>query len=348
MDIFKAIDRIYEYLEEDRVEQAVMGCLRVARRNKDYFNAAIFLRELYPDKREVMWALFDDISSLKPEARKFLFEKSLEHWLEIHTVELGYDDEHVNRGDKRNILKIAAGEIETELVQWENSIADLTVPAGMDPFDMAAFTDGYTREKAKIRLRIRAIQTIKARLKTRCLNYAIQMERQLEAQKKTQTFLEDVQSEVNNFFKAHSIGVYHKLHKAAQLAISNDVEDSSLLLTEVRRALKAAADYFYPPVSGKIECSDGVQRSLGNDEYLNRLQEFLAINMNRSAAKDLLESELDYLAVFMRRLNDIASKGVHASVTLVDSKQGLVGLYLFLYNVCTRLSKNPDTEDVAG
>ncbi len=88
MDYEKAIARIYEHLEENHVEKAVMGCLRVARSAKDYLNAAIFLRELYPDKKEVVRALYDDTSHLSKEDRKFLYETSLDRWMEAHTVEL--------------------------------------------------------------------------------------------------------------------------------------------------------------------------------------------------------------------------------------------------------------------
>jgi hypothetical protein len=44
---------------------------------------------------------------------------------------------------------------------------------------------------------------------------------------------------------------------------------------------------------------------------------------------------------FLSRLNEMASKGVHASVTLAEAKQGLVGLYFFLFNVCQHLSQKP-------
>jgi hypothetical protein len=47
MDDEKTLARISEHLEEDHVERAVMGCLRIARHAKDHFPAAIFLRELY-------------------------------------------------------------------------------------------------------------------------------------------------------------------------------------------------------------------------------------------------------------------------------------------------------------
>ena len=348
MDYDKALARIHEHLEEDHVEKAVMGCLRVARGAKDYLNAAIFMRELYPDRKEVGRVLFDDVSHLTKEAQKFIWQTSLNRWLEAHTFDFNFpDDEDVDDGDKQNVLKIAVGEIDPELDQWERSIADMTLPAGMDPFDAAAFTDRFTREKAEIRLRMKALQTIKARLKTRCLNYAIEIERQLASQRQSQGFLETVQNEVNNFFKARSDEVFLKLQKAAQLSTSTDPEDASLLLTEVRRALKAVADYFYPPIAGEVTCTDGKQRLLGEEQYMNRLQEFLAARLARSTAKDLLQAELDHLAAFIRRLNEMASKGVHASATMEESKQGLVGLYFFLFNICQHLSRKAETDSSA-
>jgi uncharacterized membrane protein YccC len=118
------------------------------------------------------------------------------------------------------------------------------------------------------------------------------------------------------------------------------LEDASLLLTEVRRALKGAADYFFPPTTGKVRCMDGNERILGEEQYLNRLQEFLASRMQRSTANELLRTELDHLNAFIRRLHEVASKGVHSSTTLQEAKQGLVGLYFFLFNVTQHLSQS--------
>ncbi len=209
----------------------------------------------------------------------------------------------------------------------------------MGEFDTAAFTDRFVERKAAIRIRIKAVLSIRARVKTRCLNYAIAIERQLDTQKKGQGFLEAVQNEVNNYFKARSDDVYLKLQKAAQLAASSELEDFSLLLTEVRRALKASADFFYPATTGMILCADGKERELGDEQYLNRLNEFVARRLARSTSKEMIVAELEHLAAFFRRLNEMASKGVHGPVTLAESKQGLVGLYFFLFNICQHLSK---------
>ena len=335
MDYLVAISQVYDHLENDRVDKAVMTCLRIARNIQDHLYTAVFLREMYPVKMEFLRVLYDDTSYLKEEAQKFLVEKSLEYWLDTHTLD--YNLATNEDGENCNILAFGVGQISSELEQWELSIKDMTLPVGMGEFDTAAFTDRYTSKKELIRLRIRAVHKVKERIKTRCLNYAIRVERQLQAQSKSQNFLQQIQNEVNNYFKAHSEDVYTKLQKAAQLVDSKDSEDYSLLLTQIRRAIKASADFLYPPLEEPIKCYDGKERKLGDDQYLNRLQEFLMTTFPESTSRDLIRAELEHLDTLARRLNEIASKGVHADVTPQEAKQGLLGLYMFLYNVVVKL-----------
>lgn len=328
MDYSRVVELVYEHIDRDEVAKAVMCCLRLARHLKDHLNSAIFLREMYPDKRELARALRDDIGLLNKEAQKFIMDKSLDYWLEAHTIDFALADD--GSDEKRNVLKIGIGDIAADLEQCQRSIEDLKVPAGMGEYDTAAFTDRYSNLKAQMRLRIRALQTIRERVKARCLNYAIEIERQLSGQRKGQNFLEMAQNDVNNYFKGRSEDVYDKLQKATQLISSNDPEDLSLLLTQVRRCIKAVADFFYPPPNGVVRCSDGNERVLGEEHYLNRLHEFVTTKLQKSTSRDLISAELEHLAVLARRLNDIASKGVHANVSLAEAKQGLVALYLFL------------------
>jgi hypothetical protein len=125
------------------------------------------------------------------------------------------------------------------------------------------------------------------------------------------------------------------LLKASDLIQSTNVEDQSLLLTEVRRSIKAAADYFLslPEIGDSSSKAQPVQ----HDDYLNRLEEFLGRRFGKSSSRDLLKAEWQYLSSFARRLNDLASKGVHVNVSRAEAQQGLLGLYLFLYNICSRL-----------
>lgn len=335
MEQTELLQRIFDHIENGDIDKAVRACLRLSRHIGDHMSTALFLRELIDDRKEIARILFDDTSHLKEEAQKYLYEQSLKRWLNSRTLPflLGSRDDEENK----DVLVISVGEFPAELEQCEKSIMDLTLPSTMGEYDSAAFTDRYNQIKSSLRLRIKAIQTIKSRVLNHCLNFAIQVERQFAAQHKTNSFLERAQNEVQNYFRTRSDDVYEKLQKANQLVDSESREDLSLLLTQVRRAIKAVADYFYPSVNEIVRCADGVERRLGDEQYLNRLHEFVYTSFQRSTATDLLRAELEYLLVFARKLNDIASKGVHAEVALPEAQQGFLGLYMFLFNVVRRL-----------
>jgi len=338
MDYSAIIERVYDHLENDHVEKAVMACLRLARHTQDHLNATLFLHELYADKEQTNRVFYEDTVKLNDEQRKYIWQRALDIWLAGRTLPYSLDPDD----EEKNVLVVGAGDLDSEIIQIERSIQDMVVPPGMGEFDTAAFADRYTARKGGMRLRINAVQTVRQRIKSRCLNYAIGLEKQLQAQQKTELFLQKVQTEVNNYFKTRCEDVYTKLHKAAQLVDSNDPEDYSALLGHIRRSMKAVADFFYPSVHNLVACRDGVERRLGDEQYLNRLQEFLATKFPSGSSTDLLRAELVLLVAFARKLNDISSKGVHAQVTGEEAKQGLVGLYMFLYNVISRLqAKDP-------
>lgn len=335
MDLRDIIQKVYDELEHDRVENALMLCVRLARGIQDHLYSAIFLRET-DGMAPLLRALHNDWKELKQEAIDFIQRRSLEYWLQTRTMDFSFGRDE--KGDEMNVLAVAVGELDSDLAQLERVASELSVPAGMTPYDVAAFTDSYDRQRARIRLQMKALRTVKHRIKTRCLNYAISIERQLDAQQRTESFLHQVQNEVNNYFRGRSEDVFIKLQKAAHLIDSRDSEDRSLLLTQVRRAIKAAADFFYP-AAGKVVCSDGNERNLSDDRYLDRLQEYVAVTFAKSSSSGLLRAEMEYLIAFARRLNELASKGVHAEVSADEARQGLLGLYMFLYNVIAKLQR---------
>ncbi len=330
-----AITRIYDRCEAGDVEAAAMAAFRAARLSNDHLGAAYFMRELFPKREEVSGLLAEDMHGLGREALRFVWEKSFDRWLEVHTMDNVFpsDPRRGDPGDRRNVLAIAAGEIEGEIASWTASMQQLAPPAGMSAFDTAAFAAAAAGQRGDIQLRLMALNSIKSRLKTRCFSYALRIERQLRLQTRNTSILFEVQNEVNNFFSDRSEDVYGKLLKAAELASASG-EDAALLLTEVRRILKAVADHFRPASPEPVVCSDGRSRILGEEQYMNRLEEHLCSALRSSTAKELVLAELRLLATFLRRLNDLASKGVHASVAAAEARQGFVGLYMFLFSVC--------------
>lgn len=343
MDAIEAIERIYRCIEKGEVDNAVRGCLRVSRYMNDYFNSALFLWDLFEDKKDVARAIMDDAESLGKEGQQHLYNESHKKWLVTRTLPFSLGS--LDSGEEKNILIMSVGEFQSDLEQCERQIMDLKIPSSMGEFDSAAFMDRYSRIKYQLRLRIKAIGMIKSKILNHCFSYANQIENQLDAQQKSINFLAWVQNEVQNYFKIRSEDIFDKLQKANQLIDSSDKEDLSILLTHVRRIIKSVADYFYPPLSDAVMCSDGVKRILDDDRYLNRLQEFLQAKFKRSSSTELLRAEFDYLLVFAKKLNHIASKGVHGEVSMVEAKQGFLGLYLFLFNICQHLEESHELNE---
>lgn len=332
------IERIYDHVENDDVDKAVFACLRLSRSIGDVFNTLLFLKELRPDKKQSEQAFYDEVKDLKKEAQEFLWKTVTDHWIEGRTLEYSMTDD-----SEKRVMIMGVGEMKKEIVHLKETISDLKAPAGMDGYDLSAFTDRYDSTKSQLRLRITGISSILERIRTRSLNYASKIEHQLAAQKGADSFLMSVQNEVNTYFLSRSEGTYKKLRKATDLLGSKSSEDHALLLTSIRRAIHSATDYFYPPVQSDVVCIDGKSRKMGSEQYLNRLHEFVLKSFNKSTSTDLVQAELEYLMVFAKKINAIASKGVHSQVTESEAKQGLLGLYLFLANVIEKLEyKTPN------
>lgn len=338
MEARELIQRIYDHVEVGDVDKATIVYLRLARKIGDVFNVVMFLREMYPDRSQLQRAFFDETQQLGDDARKFVWDNTGDRWIEERTLSFSLDSDVPDK----NVLAMGIGELKREVEQMEQSIEDLRLPPGMGEFDTAAFTDRYGSLKGDMRLKIRACYTVIERVRTRCLYYASRVEAQLQAQQQTSNLVEGLQTEVNNHYAVRADSVYQKLHKATSLISSRNPEDHALLLTTIRRAIKAVADYHFPPASEPVVCRDGQTRVLGEEQYLNRLQEFCAQRFGASGSSKLLQAEVEYLSVFVKRVDKIASKGVHADVTAVEARQGLLGLYIFLSNLIAKLNEPSD------
>lgn len=339
METAAIIQQIYTHVESGHVDKAVFACIRLARSIGDVLNLLTFMRELSSDSKQFKTQFFEETKELSKDSTKYLWDRVGTEWLTGRTLQsysLGQDE----KGEELNVLTSGVGELHREIEQFEKHIIETQVPAGMGEYDTAAFTDKYVNRRSVFRLRIGANNTVIERIRTRCLNYASRIEKQIAAQSGNVNFLSDVQSIVNNYFSGRSQDTYIKLMKAAELVNSSNPEDAALLLTSVRRAISAVADFFYPSRQGDVVCRDGVTRKMGNEQYMNRLQEYCMGLIGSSTSDELLAAELAHLATFARRLNDVASKGVHAEVEPREAKQGLIGLYMFLSNVITRLETN--------
>lgn len=104
------------------------------------------------------------------------------------------------------------------------------------------------------------------------------------------------------------------LRAAETNAASGNPEAASLSATSCRRAVKAMADALYPAGQPVVDDA-GTKRSLDDQHSRNRLTQFVLDRRGRSTLADMLSSNIEMLGVRLKSLDDLASKGVHSSVT---------------------------------
>ena len=119
-----------------------------------------------------------------------------------------------------------------------------------------------------------------------------------------------------------------KFMAAYERLSSSSSEDWSHALTAARRVIKAVADAIYPPK--KVNKGE---RPLGDEQYINRLWAFLDENAQSGSDKTLAKAHIDYLGSFLQKLNDKASKGVHAEVNYEEAVRAVLYTYLTLGDV---------------
>ena len=116
-----------------------------------------------------------------------------------------------------------------------------------------------------------------------------------------------------------------KFMVAYERLASSSAEDWSHALTAARRIFKSVADSLYPP----RETPEGA-RKLGEEQYINRLWAFLEENAAAGSDKDLAKAHIKYMGAFLQRLNEKASKGVHAEVSYEEAVRAVLYTYLTL------------------
>lgn len=117
------------------------------------------------------------------------------------------------------------------------------------------------------------------------------------------------------------------LTSAQERVAQGDDEALSHATASCRRAIKALADALFPPTAPVID-EDGARRVLDDERYRNRLVEYVRQHRGRSTHADLVISNLSSFTTRLKSLDDLASKGVHARITLSEAESCISWTYM--------------------
>lgn len=126
-----------------------------------------------------------------------------------------------------------------------------------------------------------------------------------------------------------------KLMLAFKGVTTNKSEEWSQSLTTCRRLIEKLANTLYPPTDEKIN-----GRSLGKNQYINRLWAFMDRSIESESNKELAKSHVDFLGYYLESLHNITHKGVHAALTRYEAVKAVLHTYLIVGDILNYLDKS--------
>jgi len=231
------------------------------------------------------------------------------------------------------IIGKGVGELEIDLEGLLNTYQSAVTPQGMNPIDTAYFDNQNFYLRMNTQHQIDHYRSILERIKNRVYDFLCQTEKQIiygqihsDIFEQNRQFVELRLGQICPEALLKFVAVYRRSKE-------NDPESWAQALTSCRRLLKDLADTLYPPTAVPVIGADGKSRILTDDQFKNRLWQYIFEQTGRSTSSDLLLASIQDLGNRIDRLYDLTSKGVHAEVSVFEANQCLIQMYILVGDI---------------
>jgi hypothetical protein len=308
--VISALDRISDTPTSQLVEDAI----RVARLVGDYVSLTWLELEVrhIGSKQEKLDVSLELIQGLGEERARAIHQAAIEHYLEERTIPDDYSSRHWGETGKAEGSSVAEIEIKVRL--------------GNEAIRQEADLDLTT----KLHLSQQIIESILARIRTRVVRYLTREERILGLSNDADALFDDFRAETDVLLSQVCPDALEKFAAACSAFMRNEPESVNHALTSCRRLIKAVADAVYPASNQSVIGVDGKAHEMGAENYVNRIVQWISGTHSRKTEQEVVKAALLDLHSRLTRLNDLACKGVHASVTAPETHFGLIQTYLTL------------------
>ncbi|MUG86494.1 hypothetical protein GNP92_09085 [Paenibacillus timonensis] len=114
---------------------------------------------------------------------------------------------------------------------------------------------------------------------------------------------------------------------------SQNSEDWANAVHTCRRIIKEVADSLYPPSETPIELSAGKKVMVGEDQYINRLIQYIESKSSSEKFSSIVGSHLKFIGERLDGIHEAANKGTHSEVTLEEAERYIIYTYLVIGDI---------------
>jgi hypothetical protein len=220
------------------------------------------------------------------------------------------------------------GALEQQLQTTQAAHDDFLVPGGLSGGDLYYAQQHADGGRAQLIPIIGMLQGVLDRVRTAVHEFLVSTEAELERGQARAGLFERAQEYVNASLEQYAPSALSQFVAAQERLYSGTSEDLAHALTSCRRMIKSLADHLYPASNDAIVGADGVTRKMSDDQYRNRLLEYVRQTLGKHGQGEVMQRTLDSLGARLKSLDALASKGVHDEVSAAEAETCVVWTYL--------------------
>ena len=126
--------------------------------------------------------------------------------------------------------------------------------------------------------------------------------------------------------------IAEKLASVYRNVDSDNPEDWANAVHSCRRILVDLADAIYPPRDEPV-CVGGKYVKVGQEQYINRLVQFIASKAASKTYQDVVGADLSSIGNRLDAINDAVCKGTHTKITHDEALRYVIHTYLLISDI---------------
>lgn len=309
------VREIFTHCQLDHVTGAIQGAVRLARIQNDTVNLPYFLMELGLAAGEARRSFRVTFPHLSEKECQDAFENAVERYMNVHEIS-EQNQQLLGVGKAFKVFSTGASTIDSDLDEARKLANEIKVSEITSIRQSGASPFWTLRQQANAKLAL--IKRIRSLMIANSFEYASQVEKSIHTAESASLFGEALWQDILVFLRMISSDAENQLINTFELFSSPDKEKRSHALTSMRRLIVTLSDELSPPKN---------EPGLEKEKYLNRLCKFVEDCIGRIGQAEVDSKEME---ARLRHLNDRASKGVHAEISVFEARQCLLSLQLYL------------------
>jgi hypothetical protein len=170
------------------------------------------------------------------------------------------------------------------------------------------------------------------RLKTAVHNYVTEVNISLSVGDFAQDIFEDTRLAADIFIREHCPRAGEQLLAISEKMRYNDPESYAEALEAVRKILATVADVVVPVREPSYRDKKGIERIIGEDQYLNRIFSYLEQNSRHGPLLTMVEAQMAYVFSKADRPAE-KPRASHESVSKDDVELAVIHMYLVIAEI---------------